>query len=177
MATSQIIRIGSGLYQLTLHGQFAHPHWVAFLFASLADQQVSVVSGRAAQTDLQQWEACLDLDFRRSTAAPDALDYEALARRRPPSSDLSLPRLTAFTLMRQPHGLEARLEGPDQIGFLGRLLNRVCLLGLFPVEIKIATHAGQIRDAVVFQSIGNAVPDAAVEATLRSTLQAMVTGV
>lgn len=175
MATSQVVRTGPGLYELTLYGQFSHPHWVAFLFAGLAELQVSVVAGRATQTDLQHWEARLDLDFRRSTTAPDTLDYEGLARRRPSASDLSLPRLTVFTVVRQPQGLEVRLEGPDQIGFLGRLLNRVCLMGLFPIEIKIATSVGQIHDVLVLQGIGGSAPDATVEATLRAALQAMVT--
>jgi hypothetical protein len=172
---SSITRTMSGSYELHLKGRFSHPHWVAFLFSGLAEAQVSVISGRASQSGIQEWDARINLDFRRCTLAPGTFDYVALAQRKPAAMDMSVPRLTSYEIMRRrDQELEVRLEGPDQIGFLGRFLGRMALLMLFPSDIEINTVAGVIRDRVVFRGVGGAVPTPEAQQSLDTLLRGMV---
>lgn len=174
MPTSSILRTATGLHELRLQGYFPHPHCVAFLLSGLANSQVSVISGRAFQKAPQEWEVLLNLDFARSKAAAETLDYVAMAQQKPASTDMAAPRISRYEIVRHTEGLEVRLEGPDQIGFLGRFLGRMALLMLFPRDIEIATIAGQIKDRVVFHGVGNIVPDATAQASLDTLLRGLV---
>lgn len=175
MATSSITRAQGGWYELSLKGVFPHPHWIAFLFSGLAESQVSVVSGRALRDDNLQWDTRLMLDFARSQAMPEALDYVALAQRKPSAADMTMPRLSRFETRRtRDNSLEMTLEGPDQIGFLGRLLSRVSLLTLFPIQIEINTVSGAIRDRIVMRGIGGVAPAETSDAALQNLLRSLV---
>lgn len=158
-----------------MQGLFPHPHWIAFLFSGLAESQISVVSGRALRDDNHSWDARLPLDFSRARATPEALDYVALAQRKPATADMVVPRLSRFEVLRLRDGaLQMILEGPDQIGFLGRLLSRVSLLTLFPIDIEINTDAGTIRDRIVMRGIGGSAPVATTEEALATLLRGLV---
>lgn len=167
---SSISRLPNGLYSLTVKGRFSHPHWMAFLFAGLAKAGISVVSGRAAQRD-GEWEAQVNLDFGQSSATPESLDYVALALQKPATMDATAPQLLKNHISRRPDAsLEITLEGPDQIGFLGRVLGRLSLLMLFPNEIEINTVSGLIRDRLVLRGIGGSPPSAAAQTSLQTML-------
>jgi hypothetical protein len=175
MPTSSITSAPGGLHELRLQGLFTHPLWVSFLFTGLFESQVSVVSGRALRDDSHCWDARLLLDFGRSTSTPDGLDYVALAQRKPAAADMAAPRLSRFETLRLLNGsLQMVLEGPDQIGFLGRLLSRVSLLTLFPTEIEINTVAGAIHDRIVMRGIGNSAPPPTAEESLKTLLSGFV---
>jgi hypothetical protein len=170
---ASVLRTPTGLYEVKLKGRFSHPHWVAFLFADLAEKQVSVVSGRAVQSQSQEWDTRLTLDFGRSASLPSMLDYVLLAQRKP-AIDMTIPRLSKFEIVRRrDEALEVRLEGPDQIGFLGRFLGRVSLLTLFPCDIEIATMANIMRDRIAFNGIGGQRPADEVQQLLQTMLNGM----
>lgn len=171
-----LTRSGNGFHELRLEGHFYHPHWVAFLFTGLAERNISVMAGDARQPNQQDWIARFEIDCSDSHAAPEALDFVALAQQTPAVPDSGTPRLTSFELAQRPHGLEVRLSGPDQIGFLGRLLRKIALLGLFPVEIEINTVAGRIEDRVVFRTIGGTTVDDKVRTMLESMMGDWVAG-
>jgi hypothetical protein len=172
---SSITPAHNGHYTLHMEGLFTHPHWVAFLFSSLAQRNISVVSGRASQNTAQVWDAGFELNFDQSAAAPDCLNYVELAHEGTLSGDKELPRLSSFNIAQHPKGLEVRLNGPDQIGFLGRMLRRIALLGLFPTEIEIDTVSGAIHDRIVFRTIGGAKVSQSVQSQLQNLLQELVT--
>lgn len=112
--TSSITHAQGGLYELSLKGLFPHPHWIAFLFTGLAESQISVVSGRAARNDNLSWDARLMLDFARSKATPETLDYVALAQRKPAQTDMVIPRLSRFETLRRRIGNGAGRPRPDR---------------------------------------------------------------
>jgi hypothetical protein len=154
IATS-VSRLSSTTFELMLQGRMEHPHWVAMLFRGLAELRISVVSGRAIETAMQQWEAKFTLDFTSSQVVPEEFDFAALARREGPTSlDPHIPRLSNYSIMRREgKGLEVLLQGPDQVGFLGRLLSRLAMLMLFPTELEINTENARINDRLVFGDI------------------------
>jgi len=172
---STIARSHTGQHELHLTGHFQHPHWVAFLFTALAAQHISIVSGRALQDANQEWDARFELNFDRSTSTPDALDYIALTGQTSMPADTAQPQLTSYTLTPRASGLEVQLIGPDQIGFLGRILRRISLLALFPVDIQIATVAGSIKDRITFRAIGGGPVSEGVLSMLDNLLKEMVT--
>lgn len=171
---STLLRLPNGLYSLSIKGQFTHPHWMAFLFAGLAMSGISVVSGRAVQAE-SGWDAQISLDFSRSNAKPEALDYVAMALQKPLTTDATAPILIKFQITRRvDSSLEVALEGPDQIGFLGRILGRLSLLMLFPTEIEINTVSGTVRDRLVLRGIGGTPPTAVAQSSLETVLRALV---
>lgn len=175
---SSISPLHNQQYELKINGRFTHPHWLAFLFSGLSAARVSVVSGRAAQVETQ-WDARCILDFTGSDAAPNSLDYVTLALQRPASvgvgggaGALALGRYQIAR--RQDQSLEVWLHGPDQIGFLGRVLSRLSLIMLFPTEIDINTRAGQIQDYMVFRGIGGMAPNDDAQKSLDILLKSCV---
>ncbi|RYG72996.1 hypothetical protein EON80_03635, partial [bacterium] len=123
---------------------------MAFLFSGLAASAVSIVSGRAMQGASGVWDARLTLDFTSVVVRPESINYVGLALQKPALTDARAPKLTRFQIARRiDRSLEVTLDGPDQIGFLGRVLGRMSLLMLFPVEMEIATVTGNIRDKIV----------------------------
>lgn len=164
----------NGHQELKISGHFTHPHWMAFLFSGLAKEGVSIVSGRAGQRGTE-WQAQWILDFARSQAAPDALDYATMALQRGASGAAGAPHLSRYQIARRAdESLEVWLFGPDQIGFLGRVLSRLSLIMLFPTAIEVDTMAGQIRDYGVFRGIGGAAPNAEAERALGVLLKGCV---
>ncbi|HEX8834451.1 MAG TPA: hypothetical protein VF719_09635 [Abditibacteriaceae bacterium] len=174
LPVSSITRVGAGSYELRLQGDLSHPHWMAFLFSGLAASQIAVVSGHILRGANLQWDTRLYLDFSQCKTLPENIDYLALAQRKPSITDTKPPRLGRFNIVRLDNGLEATLEGPDQIGFLGRLFSQVALLGLFPTQITIATIGGRIHDRVVFQGIGGTTPNADIQNSLQLMLGNLV---
>lgn len=175
---STLLRLPTGLYELKITGSFTHPHWMAFLFSGLAASGVSVVSGRAMQASSGLWEARLTLDFASVVVRPDTIDYVALALQKPAQTDARAPRLSRFQIARRmDRSLEVTLDGPDQIGFLGRVLGRMSLLMLFPVEMEITTVSGTIRDKIVVRGIGGTAPDESAKTSLETLLSVFTSAV
>lgn len=173
--TANIIRLPSGHYELSLDGRLTHPHWVAFLFTGLAKSNVSVVAGQAKQQDIQQWSARFNLDFSKSRMMPESIDYVGLSQHKSGAIDMQNPVLTKYEILRRAdQSLEVRLEGPDQLGFLSRLLGRFSLLMLFPTEIEIRTVGGQVRDRLVFRGMGGTPPDETARVSLDTMLRGFV---
>jgi hypothetical protein len=173
---STLTRLPTGLHELKITGNFTHPHWMAFLFSGLAASGVSIMSGRAMQNGNGIWEARLSLDFTSVVVRPEGIDYVSLALQKPTQTDAKAPRLTKFQISRRiDRSLEVTLDGPDQIGFLGRVLGRMSLLMLFPIEIEITTVSGNIRDKVTVRGIGGAPPDESAKTSLETMLRVFVT--
>lgn len=164
-----------GLHDLRMHGAFAHPHWVAFLFSGLAAQGISVVSGRAMQTPAGNWNAEFRLDFRRSHAIVQTIDFRALCEKTHfPGTRTELKLLSAHVVRRTDDNLEIRISGPDQVGFLSALISKVSLLGLFPIELEIMTVSARVQDRLVFAGIGGSAPGAGVQSSLQAMLSGLV---
>ena len=176
LPTASISRLPGGAHKLTIQGRFNSPHWLVVLFLGLAEQKISVQSGRARCGEANHWEGEIVLDFSHSTSKPEALNYVEMALRQIPVPPDKLPRLTRFAVTRRAdQALEAEVEGPDQTGFLARLLGRASLLLLFPTEIDIATVEGRVLDRFVFRGFAGAAPSEANSQSLESLLAGLVT--
>ncbi len=171
---ASLARLPNNNYELKIQGRFTHPHWMTFLFSGLSAAGVSVISGHAAQ-DGNGWSARWILDFARSEAAPESLDYVALALQKSTPSATVAPTLTHYQIARRSdQSLEVWLHGPDQIGFLGRMLSRLSLIMLFPVAIDINTTQGLLRDYIVFRGIGGMAPNDDAQKSLDILLKSYV---
>jgi hypothetical protein len=154
-------------HRLELAGEFDHPHWLAFLCAGLSAQRFSVVSGRGRR-DGRTWTA----DFEVVGDGPLLSDPVELAGRRPVTRDPAAPVLTSYALSRRADGLlRVELRAPDELGFLGRLLSRVSVLTLLPVELDIATVGGSVQDTIVLGGIGSGTLDDEVQGALDGMLR------
>ena len=175
--TTSVSRSLKGHPQVRLQGSFPHPHWVAFLFSGLSNLKVSVIAGMATRGANQEWDARFDLDFTRSEANPESLDYLALAQQQT-SLAFQPPQISRFQISRRfDQALEVVLQAPDQIGFLGRMLVKMSMMTLFPTEMQIDTINGQINDRIVFRSIGMMPPTSTVEESLEAMLRGLMTTV
>lgn len=172
---STISRTVSGLYELRLQGSIFQPHWMTNLFAALSQRQISIISGDATQGADGEWKSRFNLDFSKSVAKPDQLNYSAFAEQ-PPAIERKEPaRLNRFTLKRRVDQLiEVSLEGPDQIGFLASVLVPVSGLALFPSSLKIDTVATKIHDSIVLRSISAKGPSDAVYQALERMLNSFL---
>ncbi len=165
----------NGLQELRIDGLFPHPHWMVFLLSGLAERQVSVVGGHATQQISHKWDAIFHLDFRRSLLSPEGVDYLSLAGKRAVHTPASPPQLSVFQVRRRPDSaLEIIVQGPDQLGFLGKLLGEVSLLALYPTEMEISTVGSHIKDKIVLRGIGGSAPSDNIEASLCSLLDGFV---
>jgi UTP:GlnB (protein PII) uridylyltransferase len=162
-ATATVRPEGRSLFAVEIAGQLP-VFWAGNLLAALAARNIDVVSGRAVG-EKRNWTATLVLDARRAAAAPDTLDFVALAHTDAvPTSGTDL-KLTSFTLTPLADGrLEVRVNAPDQPGFLSRLVRTMALVSLFPREFDIDTPGGRINDRFVVSGAGGAVSPTAVKA-------------
>ena len=164
-----IVPHAGGLHRVDLDGAFAHPHWLAFLCSGLSVEGVAVVSGEASRPEPMRWTGHFLLD-----GPVEGLDIVALTGRRSALRDSASPVLSSYSVARRSDGdLELRVEAPDALGFLGRLLSRVSLLTLLPVGLEIATVGGRIVDTFVLSGIGTAAPSTEVAEALEQMLGTM----
>jgi hypothetical protein len=164
-----------GLHEVRLRGRCYNPHWIAALFSALSQSCVSIVSGDALRDKQKEWAIRLALDFRRSPHKPEDLNYAEMTKLRLPTQATAMPQLSHFAISRRTdEGLEVLLAGPDQMGFLGRVLVKASALGLYPTELEIKTVGGLIRDRVVLRGIGGGAPDGDAEIALQALLNRFV---
>lgn len=169
-----LVKSWNGGRQLRIQGEFLHPHWVAFLFSGLSNLKISVIGGTANSVTIRDWDAHFDLDFSGCSLPPESIDYLALSQQET-SLAFAPPKLSTFHITRRPdQSLELLLQGPDQIGFLGRILVKLSLLTLFPCEMEIGTVAGRIQDRIVFRGISGMSPNESVEESLETILRGLV---
>jgi hypothetical protein len=153
-------RCPGGRYELSLGGRF-HPGWSGSLANGLAQHGISIVRGFARKTEALRWQACFELEPRADGDSPLALDYLELASRPLPArarTRLGLDRYELRASAARAGSIEVRVEGPDQVGFLGALLKRFAFLALFPEEMAIDTREGRVHDAFWLKGIGRTVP-------------------
>jgi len=155
-----------------LAGHYGHPHWLAHLCSALAERGISVTGGRAVRRSAGQWEGHLDVDVSGAFVPTGAEDLPGLAAATRAPRDSGELRLTSVGISREGKGfLELRVVAPDELGFLGRLLRRVALLGLHPVEVTVATRGGSATDVVVLAGIGSTRPSDDIGLLLEQVLR------
>jgi hypothetical protein len=147
------------------------------LAEGLADSGLSLISGFARKIGAMRWLAEFELDCREATQDPLALDYLELSARTQAAPGRRPIVLHSYAVASsEKHGGSLYLEigGSDRVGFLGSLLTGFAFLSLFPEEMKIATHAGTVRDRFFLTGIGRTAPKAQAQQGLESWLGTLV---
>jgi hypothetical protein len=160
----------SGLSTVRLWGRLP-PGWLGALSLGLARAGVGVVRGRAQRTARGRWEAELMVKAE-GELDPAALDYLGLALGVERMGTPVPIAIQEFSTWRDPArgALWLDLRGPDRVGFLGSLLDRLAGLALFPEEMLIETRGPIAVDRLALKSLGGLPPSAEVQAALGALL-------
>jgi hypothetical protein len=139
---------GGGSFSLRLEGAFPDG-WCGRLSLGLSQARLSIVRGFARRVDGGGWVSEFHLVAQDGLADPRAVDALALATAATPPGPPAPITLDSYYIDASPESgpyvfLEVR--GPDRVGFLGSLLERLARLGLFPEQMSVETWAGQARD-------------------------------
>jgi hypothetical protein len=115
------------------------------------------------------------VDVSGSVVPPAEVDLAVLAAEPPRTRDPAPLRLSAFEVSRREDGwLQVEVSAVDDLGFLGRLLRRVSLLTLHPLEVTVATRAGVVHDRLVLAGIGSTVPSEEIQELLEHVLTGLL---
>jgi len=146
----EVRRLGRDRHLLALWGQLG-PRWADPLCRGLARAGLAIRRGFAVRQSAEPgsgWRARFEIEREATSTDPVLLDYlELLARGRTPSR--TPIRLSQYGLSESSaHGGSLFLEvrGPDHLGFLGALLERLSFLSLSPVEMRIETLPEGVHD-------------------------------
>jgi hypothetical protein len=139
---------GAGMYTLRLEGAFPDG-WCGRVSLGLSRASLSVVRGFARRIDGGGWVSEFHLLAQDGLSDPRALDTLAFANA-PAAPGPPVPiTLDSYYVDGSPESgpyvfLEVR--GPDRVGFLGSLLERLRDIGLHPEQMSVETWGGQARD-------------------------------
>jgi hypothetical protein len=147
----EVRRVGSDRHLLVLWGHLGG-RWADPLCRGLARAGLSIRRGFAVRREEEGpasgWRARLEILREETSTDPVLLDYlDLLARGRTPSRTPIV--LSEYSLSESStHGGSLFLEvrGPDHLGFLGAILERLSFLSLSPVEMRIETLEGGAHD-------------------------------
>ena len=151
---ARVSRSGGGKHTLRLQGGFP-AGWCGRLSLGLSAAGVSIVRGFARRIGDSDWVAELQVLAEDAAADPASLDLLALATAPPPAGPPAPITLDSYYVDGSPESgahvfLEAR--GPDRVGFLGSLLERLAALSLFPDQMSIETWNGHALDCFYLRS-------------------------
>jgi hypothetical protein len=164
-------------YDLSIGGRF-YPGWSGSLANGLAEHGIGIVRGFARKTEALRWQACFELEPTPGGESPLALDYLDLASRPLPARarlPIGLDRYELRTSAAHAGSIEVRVEGRDQVGFLGALLKHFAFLALFPDEMAVDTCDGRVNDVFWLKGIGRTVPSDESRGTLGRVLRRLET--
>ncbi len=171
-AVSRVHALGQQLYRVELSGTLRQG-WLASLGLELASRNLSIDRGTARRGDKGVWNAEIDLVRLTDDVDPLGLSYVQLAESGR-TVDAALPiRIDRYTLVDSPlHGgcLELSFDAADSLGLLGRVLADLAMLVLFPVELRVETNAGRVRDRLWLSGIHSA-PSLEARALLMQRLE------
>lgn len=169
----QVTRTDAGGEVVELWGPL-EAGWADPLFRGLSRAGLSIRRGFALRIPdpVPVWHTRFELERDEQSTDPLLLDYlELVARGRTPGR--APIRLSGYELSQSDrHGgsLRVQLRGPDRIGFLGGVLERLSFLGLIPVEMRIETHEDGVDDTFFVRTGEGTVPSEATRKLLAEIL-------
>ena len=165
---------GRGEYTLELRGRLP-PSWSGQLFLGLSRLGMSISRGFAKRS-MDGWVAEIDFVIGSGSADPATVDYRAPATARSARGAAVPITLRSYSL-RGPTSdgaVHLRVDGTDQLGFLGSLLQHLAFLSLFPVQVTIDTRGDRVSDAFLLKSTGGRAPSEKACAALRRLLDGLI---
>jgi hypothetical protein len=154
----ELLKNGPGLYQLKIWGKFP-PRWLANLTSGLSALDININRGAAHKVTARLWEGILEVSPATVSGLPESLDYLALTREGAHVSERAdSVRLESFTLEKRDEAFFVEIEAADSVGFLVTVLKTFAFFSLFPVEVRIDTPGGRVRDSFRLKGIGGMAP-------------------
>ena len=147
----EVRRVGDDRHLLLLWGHLGG-RWADPLCRGLARAGLSIRRGFAVRQEeldpASGWRARFEIQREAASTDPVLLDYlELLARGRTPShTPIVLEEYSLSESSTHGGSLFLEVRGPDHLGFLGAILERLSFLSLSPVEMRIETVAGGVHD-------------------------------
>lgn len=145
---------GGGTYSLRLEGAFPDG-WCGRLSLGLSRASLSVIRGFARRIDGGGWVSEFHLFSQDGLADPRTLDPLAFANA-PAAPGPPVPiTLDSYYVDGSPESgpyVFVEVRGPDRVGFLGSLLERLRDIWLFPEQMSVETWGGQARDTFYLRS-------------------------
>ena len=146
---------GGGSFSLRLEGAFPDG-WCGRLSLGLSQARLSIVRGFARRVDGAGWVSELHVIAQDGLADPRHLDALGLAMAEAAPAPPAPITLDSYYIDASPESgpyvfLEVR--GPDRVGFLGSLLERLGRVGLVPEQMSVETWAGQARDTFYLRPV------------------------
>jgi hypothetical protein len=146
----QVTRNEAGREVLELWGPL-ETGWADPLCRGLSRAGISIRRGFALCTPEPNpvWHARFELERGEVSSDPLMLDYLGLVTRGrlPARAAICLSDYALSESDRHGGTLLIELRGPDHVGFLGGVLERLSFLDLAPVEMRIETRADGVDDA------------------------------
>lgn len=156
---------------ISLSGRLASG-WSGHFAHALAARAINIESGFASRNARGHWTAEFDVSLGHGAAEPARLDVRSLIAAPAMRSNWPDLRLTACSLTRpvgEPQVI-AVVEGRDQPGFLAQLLSQFACFSLFPVEMRIDTMRGHVRDRFHLRSVAGSAPPEETLAIIRRSM-------
>jgi hypothetical protein len=159
----EVRRLAEERHQLLLWGHLGS-RWADPLCRGLARAGLSIRRGFAVRLDERDpasgWRARFDILREETSTDPVLLDYlELLARGRTPSrAPIELSEYALSESSAHEGSLYLEVRGPDHLGFLGAILERLSFLSLSPVEMRIETLESSVHDQFWLRTRDGSVP-------------------
>ena len=156
------------LWRLCVWGWFP-PDWCGNLSLHCYAARLSVIAAEARRVRTSLWAGVFLLEPSAGGASPRAHDFVHMARHRP--TGIAQPVEISIESLRIDPGAGGRaarihVGGPDRIGFLATVLDRMAFCGLYPHELSVRTTPdGRAQDRFEVLGVGGSPPKpAALEA-------------
>jgi hypothetical protein len=168
-AWSEVTRLSDESFRVRLGGSFG-PGWLASLCCGLAAQRINIERAHAMRTRNLSWIAEFTAVALPGSADPDSVQYLALATS--PISPYAKPmRLDTYALETCYDGtLKLSIEAQDSLGLLGAVLEKLAVLGLYPVEMHIETETSRAADTLWLCTADGGTPSDALRDALERAL-------
>jgi hypothetical protein len=178
----RVFKNTGALYSVRLWGPLG-PLWTGNFTMGLSRLGFDIRRGFARQDRSGPWVAEFLITPTAGATEPGSIDYLGLAADPHPLSEAepdihgSAVELNHYALDGSPDQgstLYLEVRGPDRVGFLGNLLRSLAQVLLFPKEMTIETHAGEVFDRFSLQAVGGRVPSDAARQALAKALDTLV---
>jgi hypothetical protein len=167
----EISAITAGECTLKVWGRLP-PGWMGNLSSGLSRNHINIISATAKKENLT-WSAEFEIMPDRFAADLDKIDFLALAMNGIDSDAsvcFTLDELVFGEPDRNNGALYIEIKAPDQLGFLGAILNSLAFYSLFPETMIIETTNGRIFDRFWVKGIGGSTPSVTAINSLRQKL-------
>jgi hypothetical protein len=161
-------------FRLCIWGWFP-PDWCGNLSLHCYAARLSVIAAEARRVRTSLWAGAFLLSPTLPARDVRAQDFLHMARHRP--NGVARPvsmEIDRLRIEQSPavNAARIRIGGPDRIGFLAVVLDRMAFCGLYPHQLSARTTAGRAEDCFDVLGIGGTQPSPRALEALEKLLRA-----